>query len=60
MALNGIAKYRISSDPPLYSCIDRLFGKVYDKCVSGGVKDCFYVHTVVKQGLDLLPPLYGQ
>ena len=57
MSLNGTTKYRISSDPPLNSCIDRLFGKVYDKCVSGGIKDCFYVHTVVKQGLDLLLPI---
>ena len=55
MALNGTPKYRISSDPPLNSCIDRLFGKVYDKCVSGGVKDCFYVHTVVKREITLLP-----
>ena len=33
MALNGTTKYRISSVPPLNSCLDRLFGKVYDKCV---------------------------
>ena len=39
-------------------CIDRLFGKVYDKCVSGGVKDCFYVRTVVvKREMILLPLL---
>ena len=58
MALNGTTKYRISSVPPLNSCIDRLFGKVYDKCVSGGVTDCFYVHMVVKREIILLPLLY--
>jgi len=44
MALNGTTKYRISSDPPLNSCIDRLFGIRDDMCVSGGVKDflCSY------------------
>ena len=52
---NGTTKYRISSVPPLNSCIDRLFGKVYDKCVSGGVRDCFYVHTVVKREIALIP-----
>ena len=24
--------------------------------VSGGVRDCFYVHTVVKRGIALIPP----
>ena len=56
MDLNGITKYRISSVPPLNSCIDRLFGKVYDTCVSGGVKDCFYVRTVVvKREIAIIP-----
>ena len=41
MALDGNAKYRISSVPPLNSCIDRLFGIRDDMCVSGGVTDCF-------------------
>ena len=58
MALNGTTKNSISSDPPFNSCIDRLFGKVDDKCVSGGVKDCFYVHTVVKREMILLLLLY--
>ena len=43
IALNGITKYRISSDPPLNACLDRLFGIRDDMCVSGGVKDlCSY------------------
>ena len=41
MALDGNAKYRISSVPPLNSCIDRLFGIRGDMGVSGDVTDCF-------------------
>ena len=57
MALNGTTKYRISSYPPLNACLARLCGKRDAMCVSGGENDCFYVHTVVKQGLDLLLPI---
>ena len=41
--------------------IDRLFGVRDNMCVSGGVRDCFYVHTVVKREkreMILLPLLY--
>ena len=55
MALNGITKYRISSDPPLNACFDMSFGIRDDMCVSGGVRDCFYVPTVVKREIALIP-----
>ena len=42
----GNTKYRISSDPPLNSCIDRSFGIRDDMCVSGGVKDCVFVFVL--------------
>ena len=54
MALTGQLN-RISSVPPLNSCIDRLFGVRDNMCVSGGVRDCFYVHTVVKREIALIP-----
>ena len=52
----GNAKYRISSVPPLNSCIDRLCGIRDDVCVSGGVTDCFCVHAmVVKREIAIIP-----
>ena len=54
-------KYRISSDPPLNACIDRLFGKMDVTCVSGGVRGCFIVCVVVvERELLLLPPHPGR